>query len=85
MDNIIARYPSGRTLACTGKLIVTDLPDQQGVAPVVDDGKTIVVLDPRAMVTVNGELVYHPRAFFERLAPWVREYLRGNQQWDVEC
>ena len=81
---LVAAYPSGKRVEDRGQLYFGKLPNMDEAAPVVlPDAKpdSVLVLDPRAIVTVDGVIRYHPRAFANQLAAWAKEWLAQNPEW----
>ena len=74
-DRFIVYYPSGDRFALRGRFAVIGSP--HGALPTIDTGNEIVILDPRAVVLGRDGLVYDATDLQpDRLAPWVREWLR---------
>lgn len=56
-------YPSGKRLRVRGRaLLVIDLGFGFGIAPAVE-GNELFIADPRAVIRVDGQVVYSPRDY----------------------
>lgn len=82
---IEAVYPSGRRMVFNGKLIFAPISEGEAMHVLAampnDKRQSITILDPRAIVTVDEKLAYHPRAFFPHLEEWARNWLMENKSW----
>jgi hypothetical protein len=82
MSALRVHYPSGKTFTVDGELGLSPLPNGQGIAPIVDDGQRVLVLDPRALVLRDGTVVADPRSIARAAhAPWVRAWLDEHSEW----
>ncbi len=77
-------YPSGRRMALRGVsgMLVTEgswSPTVRLVAHAEDAGVRMV-LDPRAVITRDGLVIYEPRRYPGRNA-WVDAWLRAHPEW----
>jgi len=76
------RFPSGKNFKMKGIFRIMDFPDR-GVNPTMEDeaGK-LFMLDPRALVTMDGKNVYRPRSY--KLAPEMDQWLKDHPEWAPE-
>lgn len=77
------RYPSGKNFSIKGIFRIMDFFQDRGIAPTMEDenGK-LFVLDPRALVSKDGALVYRPRA--HKLAAEMDQWLKDHPEWAPE-
>jgi len=76
------RFPSGKNFNMKGTFRIMDFPDR-GVNPTMEDeaGK-LFMLDPRALVTMDGKNVYRPRNY--KLAAEMDQWLKEHPEWAPE-
>jgi hypothetical protein len=75
------RYPSGIVFHGKGRLFFGRIGSQALSAPVLEDGDSVFVLDPRAVVEEGGRRVYEPRRHGLFLAQVWREWLDEHPEW----
>jgi hypothetical protein len=81
---VVATYPSGKLIETNGKLYFGAIPNSDEVCPsVFPDNKpdSVMILDPKAVITIDGKITFHPRGFLSHLAPWVKDWLENNKEW----
>lgn len=78
------RYPSGRRFQLRGELRVVDL-GVTGLNPVIVAGDAAHILDPRAVVRLDGQVVYTPRMVpLDGLTKDMRRWLLDHPEWASE-
>ena len=75
------RYPSGKVFHGKGRLLFGRTGSQSGSMLALDDGDSVFVLDPRAVVEESGRRVYEPRGHGLFLAQVWREWLDEHPEW----
>jgi hypothetical protein len=79
------RYPSGRQFRVVGKFVLAKISDDDPWVHAVildpDQPEHAILLDQRAIVTLNGINVYHPRRNIDGLTPEMRSWLEDNLAW----
>lgn len=84
--NFEIHYPISGTKTCKGKFFLVNVGGDSGVVPFIDPtplrGKRLplIVLDPRAVVTLKGVTIYNPR-WNKGLAKWAVDWLAENRDW----
>jgi hypothetical protein len=74
-------YPSGHTFILVTGVLRIALIDGAG-APMVETPETMTALDPRAVISVEGQVVYDPRTRAPLpLPPQFVDWLRAHPEW----
>jgi hypothetical protein len=79
------QYPSGAIIERVGELFCGQLfpdSDQWAIVLLSLDGPAFI-LDPRAVVTIDGKLAYSPRQYLDCLPNEMVTWLHENPKWDA--
>lgn len=78
---LLAHYPSGQTLKFQNVVIaIVQFGEPHGDIPVASQHENDFILDPRALITADGEITYNPRNN-KRIATWAQEWLDDHPEW----
>lgn len=74
-------YPSGKTFNLTGVFSLLSSADPEvGTEPAITVWDEVTVLDPRALVTCAGGIIYNPRNNASIAEP-MRKWLAEHPEW----
>lgn len=85
MSTYYITYPSGKKFHHTGGFYVLQI--EELAYPVVEKtNKEVFVLDQRAIVTHDEEVIYTPRMLpLDDMHPAIAEWLNQNLDWGMVC
>lgn len=78
---IVAKYPSGKVITLEGRFFVHYDPSIGENPAVEGQDASITMMDPRAIISVEGTVVYRPRG--RRLTPTMAKWMEENPGWDA--
>ena len=80
---ITARYPSGNVIEMHGELHFMQIAPRSELRAlmIMPDIKRVIVIDPRAIVEVDGKNVYQPRLFLRHMQKEMAQWMQENPQW----